>query len=383
VPRALLLGSPRQTSRRPRRLPRPTAPPDLTTAASPPSPHRPAEISKLELTLEEYRGYKDFLVGLTPPAWLEDRRQEKHDRQEGRRADRFGRRHAEWETHRASVEARVRSEVGAARARALKEGRAPPVTDVAAVVASRMRGHAEPQLEDEPGESSGEDLPMFFERPEQLLAQFKEKEKDNLFLIQQNQQIEQQLEELRSQLRSTEAAMSLQTETLETGLEGLKAQIREEESKAEDLTRRVSRAAGDGAQEAMLTKLGDRIDAVYKACVGDTTSRPSRIDMLTKLEGNLDHLLGVISTMPRSYVAETERDLETARRQQKQQERKTQQAAAQQRRVELSKLRSAAPAKKPKGKPLMFRSAPIKKKVKKEKPDPEKIRELEEMRFLT
>ncbi|CAE7229356.1 FAP100 [Symbiodinium sp. KB8] len=341
------------------------------------------EISKLELTLEEYKGYREFLVGLTPPAWLDERREEKAARQEARRMERFNRRHREWADMRDAIERRVRAEVESARKRAIKEGRAPPETNVAAVVASRLAGHPEPRAEDEEGESSGEDLPMYFERPEQLLEQFKEKENENLFLIQHNQQIEQQLEELRAQLRSTEAAMTAQTTALESGLEGLKAQIRDEEAKADDLVRRVSKAAGDGAQEAMLEKLGERIDAVYKACVGDTTSRPSRIDMLTKLEGKLESLLATISMMPRAYVAKMEKELESRRRKQKQKERKQQQEDLQRHRLELSIQRSAAPAKKPKGKPLMFRSAPIKKKVKKEKPDPEKIRELEEMRFLT
>jgi hypothetical protein len=342
-----------------------------------------AEISKLEQTLEEYRGYKDFLVGLTPAAWLEERKAEREAELEGKRRAAYEERHSEWREKRDTAERKVRGEVEAARTRALAEGRAPTPVDVEAVVAARLRAHPEPRLEDEPREEVTEDLPMFFREPEQLLQQFQEKEDENLFLIQHNQQVEQQLEELRAQQRSTESAMTAQTRALESGLEGLKVQIRDEESKAEDLLQRVSKAAGDGAQDAMLEDLGKRIDAVYKACIGDTTSRPSRIDMLTKLEGRLESLLATISTMPRSYVAVKEAELEGKRRLQKQAERKQQQDELQTKRMQRSIARSDAPAKKPKGKPLMMRSPPIKVKVRKEKPDPAKMRELEELRFLT
>jgi hypothetical protein len=342
-----------------------------------------AEISKLHETLSEYEGYRSFLLGLTPPAWLDERRGEKHERQERRRQERFKRRVKEWEKARLEVLRVVNAESEGARQRAIREGRPPPVIDVEAAIRSKMRGQPEPRLEDEPMTSSGEDLPMFFTRPEQLLEQFKEKEEENLFLIQHNQEIEQQLEELRTQLRETDALTSAQTRALEAGLEGLRQQMSEEEAKAEELSRRVARSSGDAAQDAMLAKLGERIDTVYKACIGDTTSRPSRIDMLTKLEGRLESLLAEISCMPREYVAEMEKVLETKRRTHKLKERKEQQEELQRKRLQLSIERSAAPAKKPQGKPLMFRSAPIKHKVKQEKPDPEKIRELEEMRFLT
>ena len=341
------------------------------------------EITKLEATLKEYKGYKDFLIGLTPPAWLAERKEEKALRQKKRREGAFERLVEAWEGRREEVAEQVREEVEEARKRALRDGRAPTPVDVDAVVAARLKGDRKPTLEAVEVDSSGEDLPMYFERPEQLLAQFQEKEDENLFLIQNNQQVEQQLEELRAQQRATEEAIEAQTSILESGLDGLKAQIRDEEAKAAELLRRVARASGDGAQEALLAKLGTRIDAVYKACIGDTTSRPSRIDMLTKLEGKLEALLAAISAMPRSYVQKQEAVLEARRRKEKQEERKRELEEMQRKRHELSKLRSAAPAKKPKGKPLMMRSAPIKKKVKKEKPDPDKIRELEEMRFFT
>jgi hypothetical protein len=74
-----------------------------------------------------------------------------------------------------------------------------------------------PTLEDEELTSSGEDIPMFFVRPQQLLDIFTHLEESNLFLIQNCQEIEQQLEELKQQYRDTERAIGKQTAGLDVG----------------------------------------------------------------------------------------------------------------------------------------------------------------------
>ncbi len=50
--------------------------------------------------------------------------------------------------------------------------------------------------------------------------------------------------------------------------------------------------------------------------------------------------------------------------------------------AQVSMARSQAPVKRRTGKPVMFRSAPTKQKVKKEEVDPEKEQELRDMKFF-
>ena len=75
-----------------------------------------------------------------------------------------------------------------------------------------------PALEDEVETSSGEDIPMYFSKPQQLLEIFTQLEESNLFLIQNCQDIEQHFEELKQQYRDTERAMSKQSQALEVRL---------------------------------------------------------------------------------------------------------------------------------------------------------------------
>jgi hypothetical protein len=76
-----------------------------------------------------------------------------------------------------------------------------------------------PRFEDEVAESSGQELDMYFSRPQQLLEEFTQLEESNLFLIQNCQDSEQQLEELKQQYRDAERTWTRNTATLEVRFE--------------------------------------------------------------------------------------------------------------------------------------------------------------------
>ena len=123
-------------------------------------------------------------------------------------------------------------------------------------------------------------------------------EEENLFLIQNNQDIEQQLEELRLEYKATLSSMERQTKNLEDGKRTLQDKIDAEQRKADALHARMRTSSSTDAQESLMKKLGDRISEVYARCGGDLTSNPDRIAMLTKLEGKLEELLAKMSRMP-------------------------------------------------------------------------------------
>lgn len=104
--------------------------------------------------------------------------------------------------------------------------------------------------------------------------------------------------------------------------------------------------------------------------------------MLTRLEGNLETLLAKMSGLPPEYVKEKEKAMEDERRKVLRVEKAAADAADVQRRLENSIRRSQEPVKRRTGKPLMERSRPVRKRKQEERVDPDKLRELADMKYF-
>jgi hypothetical protein len=339
------------------------------------------EKSKCKEALDDCERYREFLEGLTPPEWKEEQREIKRRRQEERRRARHAAKVADWEERLAGLVETLDKREEEARRKALKEGRMFKKRDVHSEAAASMP--AKPALEEEAGESSGEELPMYFRKPEQLLERFTQLEESNLFLIQNCQETEQQLEELRTTYRETERVMSKQATALADSIAMLKSQIEEEEKHAEALSKRVSIGGSDDPQRQLLDALTERVKDVYTKCGFDVGSNPTPLSMLTSVEGKLEELLLDIEHMNPDYVIRKEKEKEKERREKVREERLAQQQQQYEMRLQKSMERAQAPVKKKTGKPVMFRSAPIKKKVKKAKRDPKKEQEARDLVFLS
>ena len=109
---------------------------------------------------------------------------------------------------------------------------------------------------------------MYFTKPQQLLDIFAALEERNLFLIQNSQETEEQLEELKQKLEMTKEKMSEETELLNSQINSLKAQIAAEEAKAGALGERGNphkgQASGDHDIEVQLATLHKRVAEVRK-----------------------------------------------------------------------------------------------------------------------
>ncbi len=249
----------------------------------------------------------------------------------------------------------------AERKAALRAGRAPPrsLTDpehIASLVAASLP--PQPRLEDEPPATAslpppGSDeeamsMRMYFERPEQLLDVFATLEESNLFLIQNCQDTEQQLDELRAAHVETAAAMVRQAAALEADMARLHQQLSAEQAKAAALRRKITTAAAAGAgdavvsagagkaadrsstgvggpssasgqgdlsdMEALLPELRARIVEVYERCGFRASASSDTISMLAQLEGRLESLLAQLEAMPPEYVQAGEKAKERERR---------------------------------------------------------------------
>ena len=262
------------------------------------------------------------------------------------------------------------------------------------------------------------------QRTNQLLEIFTQLEEQNLFLIQNSQETEQALEELRQQYRETRKSMESKTQHLTTGIGSLRADIDAEDARAASMRLR-SRAAhggggteaeeGDGggagaaaagagegergddaakaasssssssaaaasahapkaptsAQEDLLSSLHGRVADVFGRVCATTGSDPSSLSMLKELESKLEDLLFAISAMPERYVAAMEKLKEKERRERVRQERMAEAQRTYEERMKKSMARSLQPPKKRRGRQVMWRSRPLRQNVQLDKVEDE------------
>ena len=289
-----------------------------------------SEMSKYEEALEECNRYKTFLAQLTPQEFLEEKAKK--------------------------AEKSKSSGGGGGAAAAGKEGGKEGEKeggDEAVVKEDKDKDKedAEPGAEE-----------MYFTHPSQLLEMFTALEESNLFLIQNCQEMEESLEELRSKYKTSSHRLSSETDTLASQIQTLQAAIQEEEDKAANLRKRAAKHAFQGDQNRLLEELHARVSESYARCLGEADSNLSTLEMLANIELKLEELFSVVETMPKDLVESLEKQMEKERREKARIEKMGLQLQQQQERIRLSILRSQAPIKKKTGKPVMFRSQPNRKK---------------------
>ena len=154
-----------------------------------------------------------------------------------------------------------------------------------------------------------------------------------------------------------------------------------------------------------------KVKEVYKACGFEADANPDTLSMLTDLEVRccaqalirvstrvsptvvaalpcvtqalLEDLLSEIASMSPAYVIQKEKEKQKQRRDELRLERLAQQQLIYEQRLKKSMERSQAPAKKKLGKQVMFRSPPLKKRVREKKRDTKADQEAADLIYLT
>lgn len=210
-----------------------------------------SEIAKHKEQKDECLRYKDFLVNLTPAEWKEQKREEKKQRKLQRRKIAVDARMGEIEE---KLQAEIEAEELAFREKEEKEKKGRRRQKRTEEDEQKERDQMEarrrriarkyPVREQVDAEyveySSGEEMPLYFQEPKQLLDIFTSLEESNLFLIQNSQDTEQALEELEQKfavLRKTREAMS---NKMQVQISQLERQIFEEKSKCDELKQAIS-----------------------------------------------------------------------------------------------------------------------------------------------
>jgi len=351
-----------------------------------------SDIAKYNEQLADCVKCKEFLDQLTPSDFVEASKKDKADRQMERRQKRYDQRVAEWEEEKRRIlQEHQQQEVELSRQLQEREseerwrGRRRDPSD-------QKEGHKlprpdlpeKPEIDQEELTDSGDDLPMYFNEPQQLLDIFTSLEEQNLFLIQNAQETEQQLEELRKEFTDTRSRMTAKRESLRSNVEHIQKQINEEEAKGFALQTRIANSSGDREhqQEQLLRELHDKVKATYEQCGFDAGTNPPTLFMLRDLEARLEDLLTTLANLPPDYVLRQEKEKEKRRRERKRAEQQALHDKMQEDRNRRSIQRSLEAPKKRTGRKVMTRSQPVRRRIQedKEEIDPE---DLDEAKYLS
>ncbi|CAM9780752.1 unnamed protein product, partial [Pylaiella littoralis] len=348
-----------------------------------------SDMSKHREALEDCLRYKEFLDSLVPPEWFEEQHRIKRDRQEERRQARIKQKRRAYEEAKKKVMAEFIEEERRRDEALAKQGRVKKKSDKKA---RQPDLPPLPKLDQEPLTSSEEDIPMFFTKQGQLLDIFQALEEQNLFFIQNSQETEHALDELKQNFGKVQKTMDTKTSALRCNIRELVDSIEVEEAKAEQLRKRIAASTGDtlDRQEELLRQLNKEVKHVYERCGFDASSSPTTLYMLSDLEARLEDLLSDIGHMPEEYVAKAEKEKEKKRREKKRAEQQalqermqasTQAPPCEERNRKAIERSLQAPRKKV-GRPVMFRSRLQKRKVSKNK-DMSHGEDLDEIKHLT
>lgn len=316
-----------------------------------------SEISKYEDTLKEYKMYKNFLTSITPKEWLSDTAREKLQRKEQRRKQK---------ELKMMVNKPDTSDLADESGLTVKTGGSKmtgPVSSTNISAKDLVSGDADSlgSLSDS-DDDSDEDPELFFTDPQQLLDIFAELEEQNLSLIQNSQETEEALEEMKQTVKNTKAKMEKETDILKEQIERLNTAIAKEEEKAHDLeTKARMFSFGEfkaDDQEKMLSLLNKKVEDVYRSCIGDNEANISTLQMLTNIENRLEELFEQIESLPPDKVEAAEKTKEKERRLRMREEKIAQQKLHQDERLRKALERAKAEPKKKLGRRLMPRSEP-------------------------
>jgi len=218
---------------------------------------------------------------------------------------------------------------------------------------------------------------MYFTEPQQLMDIFAALEEQNLFLIQNSQETQNTVDELRQAFSNTKKDMNSRTGQLQLQIDELQSQIELEESRTKLLQeKRVAATSGSSSQgapggtntgqnekEQLLGELNAKVLYVYQQCGYDASSKPPTLTMLSQMESKLEVLLAAIEKLPSDYVIKAEKEKEKRRRERKREEQQALQVRLQEERNRRAIERSMQAPKKRVGRMVMSRSRPIKKNL--------------------
>uniref|UniRef100_A0A1I8IMY7 DUF4200 domain-containing protein n=1 Tax=Macrostomum lignano TaxID=282301 RepID=A0A1I8IMY7_9PLAT len=307
-----------------------------------------SEITKFEEQLREYLAYKEFLERLMP----EEERQRRRARKEAKAAAKAA------TATSAAPGAADREKTDVSRAsKASRAGRVSIKESAGAAGSSSQQkektGTSLKALDEDENSRAAlerflaEDLELYFSKPQELLQIFTELEESNLNLIQNCQESEETLEELRQSNQILSRRMDRETKTLNEQIDKLNKSIEREESKARELEIKCN-----------------------------------TLQMLTDIENRIEYLFQTLELLPPELVEAAQKSKDKERRLKAREDKKEQERLRQEERVRRALERAKEPPKKYEGRRVMARSNPPAVRKKDDGENERLNREEEEMQYF-
>ncbi|XP_053233999.1 cilia- and flagella-associated protein 100 isoform X1 [Podarcis raffonei] len=343
-----------------------------------------SEIARFEDTMQEYVVFKDFLFQLSPKEWREEyERKRMKDKEktvkivpdkdfapsksrdwQQRRKSRSLPKHSSFDLSGTDLSSsRTQSQVFARRD-SIRLSQVSSRQNLRSQLGKRSSIAGDRETPETPSDDDDDDEEpvLYFTDPHQLLNLFTELEEQNLSLIQNSQETEETLDELRHTLANTRNKMDREIEQLKQLTVTLQANIVKEEETAADLELK-SRVFSFGeykadVQDKMLVSLHRKVLEVYRRCIGENEANLGTLQMLTVIEHQLDDLLECLERIPPAKIEQAEKAKEKERRMRMREEKIRQQRLLQEERLQRALARAQADVKRKSGRRLVFRSEP-------------------------
>jgi len=337
------------------------------------------EISKKEEQLSELKRYRMFIDQLTPAKY----RKSKKNKPEQARS-------VTSETSSVNTEKNEKSGKGSRASNtkhsAASMNRRGSVKSKDSRTTTSMTKIATP--EDIVGDESSDDeeIELYFKEPQELLAMFHELEDQNLSLIQNGQDMEENIDEIKSQANITRERLNRDVAFLAGQITMLEQAAMREEEKIEDLKLKCEMFSfgefDQDDQEKLLEKFGNKVEEVYNTVIGENDANISTLQMLTSIENTFGQLLDLQEMMPEDEIAEYEKKFEKDRRARLREDKLREQEALQKERVQRALERAQAAPRNQVGRRPVPRSEPPRVKVKTRKNKEQLSMEQQEYRYF-
>jgi hypothetical protein len=332
-----------------------------------------SEIAKHREQKEECMKYKAFLEKLTPLDWKEQKAEEKLQRKRDRRQRYVDGEMAKYNQQMEADIAQERRALEEQTQEALKGRRNRREQEEAAKAQERELERRKqrirrryPTEEAVAGEyvevSSGEEMPLYFNKPNQLMEVFATLEEQNLFLIQASQDKEQTLEEIQQKFTEKKQVMGSQIGRLQENLAELEGYIKDENDQCEVLRQQAMKASGTLQRDQLLEDLTSKIIEVHCACGHDPEHDPNPKQMLRGIEVKLEEFLSLLDEEEAERPEVVEGFMKKKEKDRREFVKQTRKAAMERKiseRLETSLARSQQPVHKKVGKQIMFTSPPL------------------------
>lgn len=347
-----------------------------------------SEISKNEDMLKEYILYKKFLDKLTPPDIIGERKRKQIQKKRAKEKEESD---IEKQVKKKGSLTPIDHDKQSRTSLRSKGSRVRSITSQSsnkrnskADIESETLSNTESFLTDD--EESDDEPELFFKHPHQLLDIFSELEEQNLSLIQNSQDTEEALDEMKKLIVQTKEKMNKETDVLKVQIETLKDTTRKEEEKATELEMK-SRMFSFGEfkaedQEKTLAQLNKKVEEVYRNCIGSNEANISTLQMLTNIENRLEELFEMIEMMPPDKVELAEKAKDKERRLRLREEKLLEQKRHQEERIKKAIERAQAEPKKKTGRRLVFRSCPPQTRKREDITHEKQDKEEEELKYF-